>query len=292
MIEIRPARPGEETRQKELWKLSFGDDDAYIDYFYTHRPAGVETLVLLEDGALETMVALFPVTLSLPDGAQASSAYIYALATHPGARKKGFGRFILNYVDFYLQEKKLDCVTIVPAEASLHRFFAAAGFSECFATRKVELLQYMARRNCVGDTLAPADPETYNRVRERLLEGTFRVSYADGAIGYQEGLSRMANSGLYLLNVNGTQGCAAAEYLNEDSVLVKELIIPAPAMAGAAALLARELPAVRYHLRTPPFWDGLPGSYLQAFGMVKWYNSELEAAWRNERKSYMGLGFD
>ena len=52
MIEIRPARPGEETRQKELWKLSFGDDDAYIDYFYTHRPAGVETLVLLEDGVI------------------------------------------------------------------------------------------------------------------------------------------------------------------------------------------------------------------------------------------------
>ena len=102
----------------------------------------------------------------------------------------------------------------------------------------------------------------------------------------------MANSGLYLLNVNGTEGCAAAEYLNEDSVLVKELIIPAPAMAGAAALLARELPAVRYHLRTPPFWEGLPGSYLQAFGMVKWYNPELEAAWRNERKGYMGLGFD
>ena len=169
MIEIRPARPGEETRQKELWKLSFGDDDAYIDYFYTHRPAGVETLVLLEDGALETMVALFPVTLSLPDGAQASSAYIYALATHPGARKKGFGRFILNYVDFYLQEKKLDCVTIVPAEASLHRFFAAAGFSECFATRKVELLRSMVGVPAAGDTLERVDPETYNRLREELL---------------------------------------------------------------------------------------------------------------------------
>ncbi|MCQ4808184.1 hypothetical protein NE626_15515 [Intestinimonas massiliensis] len=72
----------------------------------------------------------------------------------PG-RRKSSGRFILNYVDFYLQEKKLDCVTIIPAEASLHRFFAAAGFSECFATRKVELLQYMARRNCAGDTLTP-----------------------------------------------------------------------------------------------------------------------------------------
>ena len=36
MIEIRPARPDEIARQKELWKLAFGDDDAYIDYFYAH----------------------------------------------------------------------------------------------------------------------------------------------------------------------------------------------------------------------------------------------------------------
>ena len=36
MIEIRPARPEEIPRQKELWKLAFGDDDAYIDYFYAH----------------------------------------------------------------------------------------------------------------------------------------------------------------------------------------------------------------------------------------------------------------
>ena len=40
------------------------------------------------------MVALFPVALALPGGRKASSAYIYALATHPDARKKGFGRYI------------------------------------------------------------------------------------------------------------------------------------------------------------------------------------------------------
>ena len=38
--------------------------------------------------------------------------------------------------------------------------------------------------------------------------------------------------------------------------------------AGGAALLARQLPARRYHLRTPPFWDGLTGSYLQSFAMI------------------------
>lgn len=292
MIEMRPALPEEENRQRELWQLAFGDSDAQIDYFYTQRPAGAETLVLLENGVVETMLALFPVTLTLPDGATASSSYIYALATHPNARKKGYGRFILNYVDFYLQEKKLDCVTIVPAEASLHRFFAATGFSECFATRKVELLGYMAQTAGEGDSLSSASPQRYNQVREDLLAGTFRVSYDEDTIGYQNGLSEMAGSGLYLLNVGGVQGCAAAECLNEDSLLVKELIIPPHAMAGAVALLARKFPAVRYHVRTPALWDGLPGSYLQPFGMVKWYKQELEAAWCNERKGYMGLAFD
>ena len=115
MLEIRPARPEEIPRQKELWKLAFGDDDAYIDYFYQHGEES-QVLVLLEDGVVWTMTALFPVTLTLPEGERLSSAYIYALATHPEARKKGFARFLLNYVDYYLQEAGKDCVAIVPAE--------------------------------------------------------------------------------------------------------------------------------------------------------------------------------
>ena len=89
MIEIRPARPEEIPRQKELWKLAFGDDDAYIDYFYAHGEES-QVLLLLEDGVVWTMVALFPMTVTLPQGESLSSAYIYALATHPEARKKGF----------------------------------------------------------------------------------------------------------------------------------------------------------------------------------------------------------
>ena len=87
MIEIRPAKPDELLRQKELWKLAFGDEDDYIDYFFAHGEES-QVLVLLEDGVVYTMVALFPVALALPGGRKASSAYIYALATHPDARKR------------------------------------------------------------------------------------------------------------------------------------------------------------------------------------------------------------
>lgn len=291
MIEIRPAKPDELLRQKELWKLAFGDEDDYIDYFFAHGEES-QVLVLLEDGVVYTMVALFPVAIALPGGRKASSAYIYALATHPDARKKGFGRYILSYVDFYLKERGADCVTIVPAEVSLHKSFGTTGFSECFSTRKVELLRSMVGVPAAGDTLERVDPETYNRLREELLAETLHVVYSDSLVAYQEGLSRMANGALFRLRVAGSEGLACTEYLDDDTVMVKELLIPRPGMAGAAALIGAEMPAVRYHLRTPPFWDGVSGSYLQAFAMVKWYDAALEREWREYRRGYMGLGFD
>lgn len=291
MIEIRPAQPGEVARQKELWKLAFGDDDAYIDYFYEHADAS-QVLVLLEDGVVWTMVALYPVTLSMPGGRSAASAYIYALATHPDVRKKGYGRFILSYVDFYLKEKGMDCVTIVPAEPSLYKFFGTTGFDPCFSTRKVELLHTMVGSPGDGDVLTPVSPAEYERIREAYLSDTLHVSYGEGLIDYQRGLSQMAHGDLYRLTVDGVEGVAAAEYLDDDTVMVKELLLPPAKMSGAAALLCAHMPAVRYHLRTPPFWDGVSGSYLQAFAMVKWYDPALEKEWRDHHRGYMGLGFD
>lgn len=291
MIEIRPARPQEGARQKELWKLAFGDDDAYIDYCYDHGDLS-QMLVLLEDGVIYTMVALFPVSLALPNGERVSSSYIYALATHPDARKKGFGRFLLNYVDFYLKEKGVSCVTIVPAEVSLHKFFATTGFSQCFATRKVELLPEMVGPAGTGDALEPISVADYNRRREELLAGQLHVVYSDRLVDYQRGLGEMAQGGLYRVRVAGVSGLCAVERPDQDTVVAKELLLPPQHMAGAAALLARDMPARRYHLRTPPFQDGLSGSYLQAFAMIKWYDPELERAWRETRRGYMGFGFD
>lgn len=296
MIEIRPAKGEEMAREKELWKLAFGDDDAYIDYFYTHRPIE-DTLVLLEDGVLWSMLALFPLEVVLPEGRRLKGSYIYALATHPEARKKGFGRFLLSYVDFYLKEQGMDCVTIVPAEAGLHRFFATTGFLECFTSRKVELLSHMVGVPEEGDTLAPISAGAYRVLREELLTGGLYVSYGEDVLEYQGGLSAMGGGGLYGLTVGGVRGCAALEYVTESvdgerSVGVKELLIPTAQMPGAAALLARQFPALRYHLRTPTLWDGLPGSYSQSFAMVKWYDPALEKLWRDQSRGYMGLGFD
>ena len=42
MTDIRLSRPEEIPAQKRLWKTAFGDDDAFIDWFYDCRGAGAQ----------------------------------------------------------------------------------------------------------------------------------------------------------------------------------------------------------------------------------------------------------
>lgn len=140
MIEIRPARPEELPAQKALWKTAFGDEDRYIDWFYDC--CGWEhMLLLLEDGRLASMLALLPHGLTLPGGGEARGYYVYALATDPAARSRGYGRQLLRAADEHAARLGGDCVTVVPAEASLFKFFGTVGFAPAFTHREVELLR-------------------------------------------------------------------------------------------------------------------------------------------------------
>ena len=292
MIDIRPSRPEEAEAQKKLWQLAFGDDPRYIDWFYQCCWQPENMLLLLEDDQLLSMLALLPHELTLPGGERAKAYYIYALATDPSARSKGYGRQLLHYVDFHLTARGADCVTVVPAEPSLFKFFGTVGFSTAFSTRKVELMRGETRAAQPEDTVSPISPEEYNAIRERLLEGTPSVHYGVELIRYQEGMGRLSGGGLYRVVAEGVEGCAAVEYVDADSVLFKELLLPAAQLPRALAVFAGMLPGRRCRVRTPAGWDGLPGSYIQPFGMIKWYHRDKARLWREDTKGYMGLGFD
>ena len=292
MVEMRASRPAEVPQLKELWRKAFGDPGEYIDLFFRTLYTPERMVVLVEDGVVMTMLALLPMTFINTDGAPAAMSYVYALATDPEARLKGYGRLLLRYADEYASHSGADCISTVPAEPSLHRFFSTVGFHECFSTRKGEYLRQRLPGPDPEDSIAPASPEDYNAVRCKLLSGIPHLACADELAAFQKSLSRLEGADIYLISAGGAVGCAAAEYLDEDSVVVKELIIDPDVLPAAAAQLAGALPALRYHIRTPAVWSGLPGSYIQPFGMMKWYNKDKEAAWGASTNCYMGLAFD
>lgn len=292
MLELRPSKAEEVPAQKALWKRAFGDEDSYIDDFYTRCARPENVLVLLEDGVLRSMLSLLPVTLALPNGQTATASYVYALATDPDAREQGFGRMLLQYVDFYLGERGVESVITVPAEPGLHKFFATVDFTECFATRKIELLAADAGKAAEGDMLLPIGPEEYGALREELLSGTFHATYCAHLLEYQQGVCQMNGGGLFKVQTGGEVGCAAIELGTKNAVVVKELLVKVPHIPAATAAIAAAFPADRYHLRTPAFWPGHRVSYVQPFAMLKWLNGAQRRLWAGENNAYFGLAFD
>ncbi len=61
-------------------------------------------------------------------------------------------------------------------------------------------------------------------------------------------------------------------------------------MGRGLAALERVLPGALLCAH-PALWDGMKGSYLQPFGMIKWYSAESGRSGEGTH-GYMGLGFD
>lgn len=291
MIDLRPSRPEEIPRQKELWKTAFHDDDRYIDLYYDHCYRPEQVLVLEAGGEIRTMVVSFPLQLRLPDGTGLPSAYLYAFATDPRDRRQGYGRRVYAYAEERLSADGAAGATTVPAEPSLFRYFSSIGYRKCFSHRKAEYARKLLPPIPPDGQIHPVEAARYNALRNELLKGSFYAAYSDELIAHQKAISQLAQADLYELELGGVSGVAAAEYLDEDSVLLKELLFPGKRLTEAVALVSGQLPASRYYVRTPPFWE-LPGGYMQDFGMVKWFDRELDRQLGQEVRGYLGLAFD
>lgn len=197
MITIRPAVPEELPQLKDLWRKCFGDPSTYVDIFYQKFCPVEQVLVVDEVGELDSMAAMLPGTVHLPDGTDIPVGYVYALATNPYMQGKGHARQLLKYADEYLQKRGDKAMILVPASPSLHRFFETVGMDECFATRKVEFLASSLTGDTGGGVMTPVAPREYNEIRESYLKDTFHVTYSDNMVTFQQIGSHMAYGDLY-----------------------------------------------------------------------------------------------
>lgn len=293
MLTVRPSVPEDVPAQRELWKLAFGDSDAYIDNFYNtyYRPGRV--VVLEEDGVLRSMTAWFDTSFVVPGQGEYRAAYLYAVATHPGCRGRGFAARLLAGADDCFRSLDIPAVTTVPAEPSLHRFFGSNGFRECFCT----LSGILSREEILSppsNVLRPAPPEEYGRVREKLLAGIPHIAYPADALAYQAGCCAPGGGGLFTGGPAGELLCLCAERADEELVIVKELLGSSRARRTACLDLPRVAPARRWEVRGPYLQNehSGPWSGLKKFAMLKWLDPALEKAWDWNATGYLGLAFD
>lgn len=292
MIQMRPSIPQDVPAQRALWALAFGDGADYIENFYCSFYRPERMLVLLEDGELRAMTAWFDTELAAPDQNRWKTGYLYAVATHPESRGRGLAGALLKYADFYLREEQhCQAVTTVPAQPSLHDFFAANGFRECFRLSQGSLNPAGLPAPRGESPLRPVSPAEYRRVREALLAGAPwpYVSYPEDALAYQAGCCRLGGGGLYAGETSRGPVCLCAEGDGRGTMIFKELL------GGSAPEvlphLPRQFPAERWLLRSAPSRH-TGAECMWKFGMLKWLYPGLARRWDWNTVGYLGLAFD
>lgn len=290
MEQVRLSVPEDVPAQRELWALAFGDSGAYVDNFYHRYYRPERVLVLEEEGVVRAMTAWFDTTFVVPGQGEYRAAYLYAVATHPDCRGRGLAGRLLAGADDYFRSLGIPAVTTVPAEPSLHRFFGANGFRECFHLTQWEHLPQGGSEGG-GPEFYPVSPARYGELRERLLAETPHIAYPEDALAYQEGCCLLSGGGLYAADTPDGPVLLCVEGAGNGVVVGKEFLGCPTAKQLSLPGVGRIAQGDKILLREP-LWNPLNGSKGWNFAMLKWLDPEREKSWNWNTSAYLGLAFD
>ncbi len=294
MNEIRLAQKGEISRQKELWQLCFGDSNLFIDFYYANRYKEDETALLLEDGEIMAMLTMLPVSIEA-SGQSYAAAMLYAIATHPEYRNRGYATLLIDFAHQYLAQKHLVFSLLVPAGKQLFNFYQQQGYQDGFYIREAFLTRNKVDSwdlaETAGSIMSVVSPEEYNQRRDQQLRGKLYVSYRNEDIVYQKKVSKLSGADIFGLKIEEVDGCAVIERINQDKIIIKELLINNEFIPAAVKHISRVLPAKEYILRLPVFSGEQLKGTIRPLGMIRAHN-EINPETIIKDHGYLGLAFD
>ncbi len=133
-FEIRTARREDVPLLRRNWIASFGDTDAYLDFFFSRRFVPQNTLVALADGRVVSQLFLLPVTLRA-QGNELSADYLFAAATHPDHRGQGAMAALLAEARTFCKRRGRDAIVLLPGDEPLYGYYEKHGFETAFSRR-------------------------------------------------------------------------------------------------------------------------------------------------------------
>lgn len=118
--------PALEPELRTLWHLAFGDSESVIDSFFSTAYSPERCRCVNADGQAAAALYWFDT-----ECAGQRLAYLYAVATHPDFRRRGFCRALMADTQVLLTRLGYDGVLLVPAEPSLRQMYRRMGYRDC-----------------------------------------------------------------------------------------------------------------------------------------------------------------
>ena len=144
---------------RQLWKLAFGDTDAFLDIFFETAFSPERCLCTTEGKQVAAALYWFDC-----QGAGQKYAYLYAVATDPGYRGRGLCHSLMAATHDILRSRGYAGVILVPQEEGLRKLYGGMGYRDCGG-----VTEYFSAAGERAVPIRPVDADTYGKLRRTLL---------------------------------------------------------------------------------------------------------------------------
>lgn len=213
---LPPAVVKEQLRT--LWHDVFGDSYEYIDAFFATYPCGEVAHTLSIGGQVVSVLYALPFTL-YNGGENVPAAYIYAVATHPRYRGRGYMSLLMRQVEQLLCGRGVRVLFLLPATDALRGFYARLGYAHCSCR---EVKEYALCGGVGGDYIleqASSANDIYSSWVGWQRAGWPVVLHSRDLIALNIASCQMQGGGCYMA-VQGGQPVAAAFVIKDGSRLL------------------------------------------------------------------------
>lgn len=135
---IRHSCTGDRSTLLEIWKVCFGDNESYINFFLDNGYDPKNCIVWDESGLLVAMLHLRMSDLAI-NGKVQPAMYIYAAATLPSFRGHGIMAKLIDTAVSYGSSKGCLFTFLLPGSDSLYDYYGKLGFETAFEVKKARL---------------------------------------------------------------------------------------------------------------------------------------------------------
>jgi GNAT superfamily N-acetyltransferase len=270
-------------------RTCFDESDAYIRFYLANRFAPDNTLIYTEQGRGVASLTLLPACVVTPAG-RFAAAYVYAVATLPGFRRRGIAAALLAHAEDAMRARGVEAMILAPASDRLVEYYAHAGYRPCFGRTKTPF-EPAAMPDAVhgaGVDAAPLHAPDYLRLRDAAYASCgYFVRWDAGALDYALRECEATGGMARLLRDGNGEGFFAA-YPDRGAVVLKESWLTPRMKACAASLLQRHFGYGAHIAAYQP--AALSAKAAEPFAMLKCLAPEaLPAA---AATPYFGLALD
>ena len=107
-----------------LWSNIFGDSNEYITQFISNYYCDSNMLSIESNENILSMLHIIPFGYQ-----HFKVGYIFAVATHPEARCRGYASRLINEAIAVAKERGYDALALIPASKELYGYYTRFGFS-------------------------------------------------------------------------------------------------------------------------------------------------------------------